>query len=204
MARQIPASLAAAAAVVLAIAIAPVRATVLVPADLAELSRSASVIVRGTVASVRSEWADGRHRVETIVTLSVGQTLKGSAASSVSFKVPGGDMGRYRSVMIGSPSFREGEEVIVFLGGDAPALPHLLGLGQGVYRVQRDARTGSGRVVSPVLAADPEQATVVRRGDPSRRSLTVDEFSAQVREAMASAANGGRRRTPAAPVEKRR
>src|SRR5512141_1162522 len=115
-------------AAAVAAAVVPARATVLVPADLAELSRSATAIVRGTVTTVRTEWADGRRRVETIVTLSVDQTLKGGFGRTVSFKVPGGDMGRYRSVMIGAPTFREGEEVVLFLGGQAPALPYLLGL----------------------------------------------------------------------------
>jgi hypothetical protein len=168
-------------------------ATVLVPADLTELSRGASAIVRGTVVAVKPGWADGRHRVETVVTVSVVQSLKGAYAGNISFKVPGGDMGRYRSMMIGAPTFHEGEEVILFLGGTAPALPHLLGLGQGVYHVERDTRTGERRVISPTLVADPDQTVKVRRGDPSRRSLSVDEFAAQVRDAL-EAGNGRSRR----------
>jgi hypothetical protein len=39
-------------------------------------------------------------------------------------------MGRYRSVTIGAPSFHEGEEVVLFLGAQPPALPFVLGLGQ--------------------------------------------------------------------------
>ncbi len=195
-----PLTLLAAALVVAAVL--PARATVLVPADLAELSRSASAIVRGTVTLVRPEWADGRRRVETIVTVSVEQTLKGGLGRTVSFKVPGGDMGRYRSVMIGAPTFHEGEEVILFLGGQAPALPYLLGLGQGVYRIQRDARGGEARVVSPAWFADPEQAVPVRRGTAAARGLSVDEFASRVREAMASSGPAKGRRLPSAPRDR--
>jgi hypothetical protein len=190
------------AAAALAAAVAPARATVLVPADLAELSRSASAIVHGTVTLVRSEWAEGRRRVETVVTISVDQALKGALTGHVSFKVPGGDMGRYRSVMIGAPSFREGEAVIVFLGGQGPALPYLLGLGQGVYRVQQDGRTGEARVMTPAWFADADGAVPVRRGSASARGLSVEEFAAQVREAVASGDQA--RRPHRAPVAPRR
>ena len=150
------------------------------------------------------ESGEGRRRVETVVTIAVAETLKGAQAKYVSFKVPGGNMGRYRSVMIGAPSFREGEEVILFLGGQAPSLPYLLGLGQGVYRVQRDDRTGEGRVISPALIADEEQAVKVRRGDPARRSLTVAEFSAHVRDAIQSGDRARRRQQPAGALDRRR
>jgi hypothetical protein len=177
---------------------APARATVLVPADLTELSRGATAIVRGTVVGVKPGWADGRRRVETVVTVAVAQSLKGSCTGTCSFKIPGGDIGRYRSVMVGAPTFREGDEVILFLGGEAPALPHLLGLGQGVYRVEADSRTGERRVLTPTLVADPDQAVKVRRGDPARRSLSIEEFSAQVRDALES--DG---RSPRRPSERR-
>jgi hypothetical protein len=199
MARRLLAVFAAAVAA----AVVPARATVLVPADLAELSRSASAIVRGTVTVVRPEWADGRRRVETIVTLAVEQTLKGEYGRTVSFKVPGGEIGRYRSVMIGAPAFREGEEVILFLGGQAPALPHLLGLGQGVYRVRRDSRSGEARVLSPAWSADPDQAVRVRRGSGRPNGLSIGEFTSLVRDAMASGAPAKGRRAPAAGRDRR-
>jgi hypothetical protein len=163
------------------------HSTVLVPAGLSELSRDAAAIVRGTVVSVHAEWAEGRRRVETIVTLGVEETLKGGLGDSVVFKVPGGDMGRYRSVMIGTPTFREGEEVIIFLGARPPALPYLLGLGQGVYRIARDNRTGVARVISPVLLSSGGGTVTVQRGDPARRAPTIQEFAAEVRDAVARA-----------------
>lgn len=188
----------AAAALIVLLPARAVRATVLIPADLSELSRDASAIVRGTVSAVRTEWAEGRRRVETLVTLDVAQVLKGDPGRTLVFKVPGGVMGRYRSVMIGAPSFREGEEVILFLGAQPPALPYLLGLGQGVYRIVRSG--GAAHVVSPALQAAAAGTVTVRRGDPSRRSLTVEEFSARVRDALGS--GSGRSGEPAGRVRR--
>ncbi len=176
------------ASVALVAALAPpVWATVLLPADLGDIARAASAIVRGTVVEVRSEWADRRRRVETIVTLRVSESLKGDMRGLVSVKVPGGVLGRYRSVTIGAPSFRQGEEVVLFLGAEAPALPYLIGLGQGVFRVQRDARTGATSVTPPALLAGPARSVRVVRGDPSRRAMSVQQFADAVRRALSTA-----------------
>jgi hypothetical protein len=171
----------------LAAALVPsVSATVLLPGDLGDIAHAAAAIVRGTVVDVRSEWADGRRRVETLVTLQVSETFKGDMRGVVSVKVPGGVMGRYRTVTIGAPSFHEGEEVVLFLGADPPALPYLIGLGQGVFRVRRDLRSGATLVTPPALLADPARTVRVTRGDPSRGPMTLPQFADTVRAALAT------------------
>jgi hypothetical protein len=187
----------AAAFVLLAAAVS--HATVLVPADLSELSRSAVAIVRGTVTVASPQWADGRRRVETLVTLQVQQVLKGEVGTTLTFKVPGGRMGRYRSMMVGAPGFQPGDEVVVFLGAVPPALPYLLGLGQGVYRIRRDS-VGGATVLPPAVIAGGATSRV-QRGDTSRKPLSLLEFMTRVRDAAASGAN--ERRRVERPAERR-
>ena len=183
------------ASVALVAALVPhVSATVLLPGDLGDIARAASAIVRGTVVDVRSDWADSRRRVETIVTLRVSESLKGEMRGLVSVKVPGGVLGRYRSVTIGAPSFRQGEEVVLFLGAAPPALPYVIGLGQGVFRVQRDVRTGATSVLPPALLASPARNVRVTRGDPSRGAMSVQQFTDTVRRALSTVARD--QRTP--------
>ena len=67
-------------------------------------------------------------------------------------------MGPYRSVMLGAPTFVEGEEVVVFLAASGPAIPHLVGLAQGVFRVRTDVATGA-RLVTPEIVRMPGAAT---------------------------------------------
>jgi hypothetical protein len=189
--RQQPTRSVAALAIALALA-APASATVLVPADLGTLARSAVAIVHGRVVDVRPEWVDGRRRIETVVTLDVEDSLKGGLSGTITFKVPGGVMGRYRSVLVGAPSFGRGDEVVLFLGARPPALPYLLGLGQGVFRVLRDPRTGRTAVSPPVLVAEPD-AVIVQRGDRSRQTVPLEEFSATVRSVLTPARAAGRR-----------
>src|SRR5207249_10664339 len=81
----------------------PAQATVLVGADLGELSRDAIAIARGRVVAVDARWAEGRRTIVTIVTLDVERYLKGSLGDSLEFRVPGGELGRLRRVVVGAP-----------------------------------------------------------------------------------------------------
>lgn len=160
------------------VAARPSSATVLVPVDLGELSRDARVIARGRVVSIDSQWTDDHRSVETLVTLEVESYLKGSLGETVTFRVPGGRLGRYRSLVAGAPAFADGQRVIVFLSYRGPMVPYLVGLSQGVYRL---AQNGSQWVVTPpALMATPVPTPVVR-GDLSRRPLAVEAFEQQVR-----------------------
>jgi hypothetical protein len=157
-----------------------VSATVLVPADLGELSRDALAIARGRVVALDTQWTEDRGTIETIVTLEVESYLKGSLGATVRFRVPGGTLGRFRSLVVGAPEFAVDQRVVVFLGARGPAVPHVLGLSQGVFRVSRAADNSGWLVTSPVLM--PAASTVrVMRGDPARRALPLGDFEQAVR-----------------------
>jgi hypothetical protein len=155
-------------------------ATVLLPADLGDLASGAYAIARGSVVAVDSRWTSTDHRsIETIVTLRAEAWLKGDLGGTIQFRVPGGRLGRYRSLVVGAPSFGTGQQVIVFLGAAPPALPYVLGMSQGLFRV---ARAGTGLVVTPP-AVIPETGSPrrVARGDLMRRPLALSEFEQRVR-----------------------
>lgn len=173
--------LAALAAALITLAGPAARATTLAPVDLGELVSGATWIVHGRVVAATAQWLDGRRGIETIVTLAVEDALKGTPTESVSFRVPGGLLGRYRSVIPGAPAFAEGDEVIVFLGGTAPSIPHLVGFSQGVYRV----RTADGqRLVRPGVPAPARETTRMARG-LARGSAPLAVFEAEVRTLVA-------------------
>ena len=171
--------------IVVSLAIAPVlRATVLVPAEFHEIVNGSQVIVHGRVADVRADWTNDRFRIETIVTLQADSYLKGGPGDTVTFRVPGGTIGRYRSVMVGAPDFRIGDDVVMFLTADGPSVARVFGLSQGVFRIRRDARTGRRVVVPPALMAASDAPRKVTRGTADRRPVALDAFGAQVRAAM--------------------
>lgn len=168
---------------VLAAAI-PLHATVLVPAEFHEIVNGSQVIVHGRVVDVRSSWTDDRFRIETIVTLEAAAYLKGGPGENVTFRVPGGTIGRYRSFMVGAPEFRAGDEVVLFLKANGPSVAHVFGLSQGVFRIRRETRSGRRVVVPPAVMARSEAPQRVARGEPDRRPVPLETFSAQVRAAL--------------------
>src|SRR3954454_13514148 len=151
----------------------PARATVLIPADLGELSRDAVAIARGRVAALDAQRTGDRGTIETIVTLEVESYLKGSLGSTLRFRVPGGELGRFRSIVVGAPEFVVDQRVVVFLGANGPSVPHVLGLNQGVFRMSRSADSAGWIVTSPVLPPATTASVRVMRGDPSRRAVAL-------------------------------
>jgi hypothetical protein len=161
---------------------APLGATVLIPADLGELSRDAMAIARGRVTALDAQWTEDHGTIETLVTLQVESYLKGSLGSTVRFRVPGGELGRFRSIVVGAPEFAVDQRVVVFLGARGPSVPFVLGMSQGVFRVSRAADNSGWLVTSPVLTAPaPGVATRLVRGDPARRPVALGDFEQTVR-----------------------
>jgi hypothetical protein len=161
---------------------APARATVLIGADLGELSHDAVAIARGRVVAVGARWTEDRRAIETLVTLEVETYLKGGFGPTLQFLVPGGELGRYRSVLVGAPEFDVDQYVIVFLGAHGPSVPYVLGLSQGVFRII-PAPDDASRAIVMTPANFPAAAgtVMIKRGDPQRRPMALQEFEQRVR-----------------------
>jgi hypothetical protein len=177
--------------IALALLASELGATVLIPAEFREIVTGSSLIAHVRIVEVRPEWADGRRRVDTVVTAEVLSSLKGALDRTVTFKVPGGQLGRYRTVMVGAPVFTPGDEAVLFLNSQIDAMPHVFGLNQGVYRVQQESVSGRRVVVPPPLLGG-STPQVVRRGSPVRRPVALEAFGAQVRAVMAAQQAGVR------------
>ena len=157
------------------------RATVIIPADLGELSRDALAIVRGRVAAIDARWTEDRGTIETIVTLEVESYLKGALGQVVRFRVPGGELGRFRSIVVGAPEFAVDQHVVVFLGAHGPTVPHVVGFNQGVYRLVRAADDSSWLVTPPANLPAAGGSVRIVRGDVNRRPLPLADFEQRVR-----------------------
>jgi hypothetical protein len=167
-------------AALVALAPALAYATMEVPVEFGEMVQGSQLVVYGRVVDVRSQQAGDRRSIETVVTMEVTQALKGQPGETVTFRLPGGEVGRYRRVIVGVPRLASGDDVIVFLRGAAPALPTVFGLSQGLYRVAR-AADGRALVAPAVFTAPAAGAERVVRGDPARQPLALDAFAREVR-----------------------
>jgi hypothetical protein len=159
----------------------PLGATVLIPADLAELSREAQVIARGRVIAADAVTSGDWRSIETIVTLDVEASLKGATGENIRFRVPGGNAGRYRRVVLGAPEIAVGQRVVVFLGGGPGTTRYVLGLSQGIFRLL-PAESG-WLVAPPVVQAAGTMPQAIVRGDSTRRAMTLADFERTVRAA---------------------
>jgi hypothetical protein len=165
---------------------AALHATVIVPIEFRELVAAAPVIVHGQVVDVRAGWVDGRRSVETFVTVAAADYLKGNLGDSITVRVPGGQIGRYRTVFVGAPEFRDGDEVVLFLKHAGPSYLYIVGLNQGAFRVVADTRTGRRMVTTPiVMGKGGDEPEPIVRGDVTRKPLSIDAFRGAVRQVMA-------------------
>lgn len=154
-----------------------VVATVVAPLDLDELVSGSHLIAVGRVTSVLERRAEAGG-VETAVSIGALTLLKGAPPGRLEFTVPGGRIGRYRTVVPGAPLLREGDELVVFLTTTSAGRLNLTGFSQGLIPVVRDPVTRDATVMAPPPASDRDRRVV--RGDAARKPMTLAAFARQV------------------------
>jgi len=154
--------LVAALAIVAAVATARgAAATVVLAVDFTQQCADADTIVVGTVRDVTSRpMPTNPAFFETLVTLDVQEVVAGTAASPLTLRLAGGEIGGVRQSIDGMPEFAAGERYVVFLDRpeDPPLVSPIVGFNQGLYRVER---VGDADVVHDRAGAPLSEAAVV-------------------------------------------
>jgi len=163
-----------------------------------EKVENASAIVLGKCTTQRAEWDSSHRWILTYSTFKIEKAMKGSMQPEVTVVTPGGAVGGIHQDTIGMPSFREGNDNVLFIRNTA-AGPTVLYFEQGAYDVVRDAK--GNRIVQPVSSdsvhIDTQRGIAV--GPESARPL--QQFEGEVNASMRHALNrmGIVRPTPAKP-----
>ncbi|HJO03353.1 MAG TPA: hypothetical protein QGG47_05225 [Acidobacteriota bacterium] len=120
---------------------------------LKDLRWRAESIAAGTVVGVRT--VRTATSIETVARVRVDRAFKGIDSRTLSVRVPGGIHAGRRLVVEGSPEFREGERVLLFLYRDGDGW-RPVGMFQGVWRLDRDdlkvaraSRSGGALILAP-------------------------------------------------------
>lgn len=116
------------------------KATTVKRLSLEEMVRGSHRIILGRRVSQEIYWNKNRTRIYTATRFAVTQDLKGDSRGAATVVTVGGTIDGMTLVVSGTPRFREGEEVLLFLGAGKGDYWILLGLSQGMFRIAPDAR----------------------------------------------------------------
>jgi len=121
-------------------------ATTVMKFSMKDLAVKSSAVVVGRVEDVVARY-DTNKEIYTYITIRVSDSVKGSHKDDViTIRQLGGVVDHIASVVPGMPTFKKGEEVVVFLSQkDKEGYPWVMGLQQGKYTISED-QNGTKRV----------------------------------------------------------
>lgn len=159
------------------------EATVMVELTLEDMARDAVAIVHGRVVRTGGHLGirDGSAEPYTVTTLEVVEWIKGPGGDRVGIREIGGELGGGQGGMAidGVPSYRVGEEVVVFLEDDPDAdFYRTYGMVQGKFVVMNGAPGVPDTVVRDAEAVTFARWTdgqmTLQRGD--RQAMALETF----------------------------
>lgn len=178
---------AALVALFMAIAPVPAPATTMVATNLAQLSEAAeSAFVVRIQSTETTTTADGTSH--DVITGTVIEPVFGNVKTSQTISWNQFRLGK--NVPVPSmPAYEAGKEYLVFLAGKGPGtgLQAPIGLGQGVFLITRNPRTGAASARNAYMNATVARGLNVEKAaqdmvehDPKTRALPAQQKSAEV------------------------
>lgn len=111
---------------------------------------------------MKSQESGDRSAIATTVVISVEEQWKGSKASTVTLKQPGGTAGEITQRVMGVPQFSVGEELILFVKKQKDGHYVTVGGQQGKFTIKTEPQTGK-KVVEDLTGTRQEEESFVRR-----------------------------------------
>ncbi|RJR29502.1 MAG: hypothetical protein C4574_03495 [Candidatus Latescibacterota bacterium] len=139
----------------LAIVSVALHATQLMRMTARDLGAESSLVVRGSVSEVRSDWNATHTKIFTETTIKVAETFKGSGAPLIRVVQIGGVAGTVRMTAHGALQWRPGEEVLLFLELGRGGAYRVTGFSQGKLAVERDPVTGEAFIAQSQTETGP-------------------------------------------------
>jgi hypothetical protein len=166
----------------LASVLAPVRGTTLERLPLDVMTEKSTAIVRARV--VGSSGVLRGADVYTVYQIQIVESWKSSSGKSspVQVAVPGGVAGGLRQMVAGAPSLYAGEEYVMFLWTGRSGLTQLIGLSQGLFKVQRSG-AGDAAAMRPAAGELMLDASGHAVKDEAV-SMKLSDLKAQVNRAL--------------------
>lgn len=176
-------SLCLAALVLLAASI--ISATTVRPMSIEKLTGLADVVVEAHIIDSWSEWNAQHTRIYTFSRISITRALKGSQASTIVVKQPGGTKDGIKEVVFGVRHLVPGEDALLFLtpSSSNDGTLSVVGLMQGNFRIYKSA-SGEMKVsngMPEVTVSEPGGKVGAFTGS----RMTLKQIESHVRKAVA-------------------
>ncbi len=166
--------------------VSAVEATTVKQLSLEQMARGSQRIILGRCVSRETYWNKNRTRILTATRFAVTEDLKGAFRGTATVVTVGGTVDGLTLVVSGTPSFREQEEVLLFLEAGKSGNWILMGLSQGMFRITADRRgvrtahhASSGLHLIP---GRPESSSQT----PIPNSVELDRLLSRIRQLVAS------------------
>lgn len=158
------------------------EASLMKAATFDEKVENAAAIVVGECMRQEAKWDPSGRFILTYSTFKVEKAIKGRhhASEEITIVTPGGSVGDVHQDTIGIPSFRTGEENLLFVKNSEVG-PTVLYFDQGAYDVVTDAR--GERVVRPIATEAVHIDTQRGVAVPAEEARPLRQFEGEVRAA---------------------
>ena len=143
------------------------HATTVERLTLDDLVKKANRIVVGRVNGARTYWAG--NIILTSYTIDVQETIKGQSSHNIEVTTIGGTIGDLTLHVAGMPSFRDGEDAVVFVENTG-SVSTVVGLSQGKFAVR------NGEVANSVGGLE-----FTGRGAGAPLKMPLESFKTQIR-----------------------
>ena len=158
-------------------------ATTVKPMSIEELTSAATNVIEGQAVDSTSIWNPQHTLIYTFTRVRVSKTLKGKSDDIITIKQLGGHAGGYTQKVAGVHAMQAGDYSVLFLrpseARDGTMV--IVGLMQGNFRIERQAKTGSVVVNNGV--GDVHQSMATGVSDFRGAKLTLRQLETRVRKA---------------------
>lgn len=130
------------------------------PPSVRELTRAADVIVIGEVALTESDWNASRTIIHTRIDVRIEEVFKGPVKGErLSFYQIGGQVGGIAASVGGTPSFTQGERVLLFLSRRQDMSLGISGIFHGKFTIEPSEASDD----KPVVRREPDSGRILDR-----------------------------------------
>jgi hypothetical protein len=169
------------------LAVASVRATIVIPPTFDQLVSDAELIFQGTVTDARSQWTGegADRRIVTNVTFNIEDAIKGAPGRSYSIQMLGGTVDGETIEVSDTPKFKVGDRDILFVEHNGTQFVPLVGIMHGRFHVQTDAR---GREIvtkdNGALLANVDKLGTDEQAAVAGPALSTADFKSAIRQRL--------------------